>query len=79
MPATTTMDARGARHLRARLRFQAGVGDRIELVTPLDELPTGEWGTVSDVSPDSGLQISWDCGVVSVVDSTTVRFRVYRD
>jgi hypothetical protein len=72
------MDAKGARHLLARLRFQAGVGDRIELVTPLDDVATGEWGTVSGVSLESGLQISWDCGVVSVVDSTTIRFRVHR-
>jgi hypothetical protein len=73
------MDANGARHLLARLRFQAGVGDRIELITPHGEVGTGEWGTVAGVSVDSGLQISWDCGLVSIVDSTDVRFRVYRD
>ena len=76
---TKTMDAKGARHLVARLRFKAGVGDRIELLAPLEEVQSGEWGTVSDISTDSGLQIAWDCGVVSVLDSTDVRFRVHRD
>jgi hypothetical protein len=73
------MDAKGARHLVARLRFQAGVGDRIELLAPTDELGSGEWGTVAGISAESGLQVAWDCGVVSIVDSTDVRFRVHRD
>jgi hypothetical protein len=73
------MDANGARHLLARLRFQAGVGDRIELLVPHGEVATGEWGTVAGISAESGLKISWDCGAVSIVDSTDVRFRVYRD
>jgi hypothetical protein len=73
------MDANGARHLLARLKFQAGVGDRIELLGPMDGLQTGEWGTVAGVSPDSALKITWDCGVDSILDSTDVRFRVHRD
>ena len=72
------MDANGARHLLARLRFQAGIGDRIELLAPLDELETGEWGTVAGISPESGLRITWDCGVVSILDSVDARFRVHR-
>jgi hypothetical protein len=77
--ARERMDAKGARHLVARLKFQAGVGDRIELLSPLDEVATGEWGTVADISTDSCLQIAWDCGVKSVLESTDVRFRVHRD
>ena len=73
------MDANGARHLLARLRFQAGVGDRIELLEAHEQLAKGEWGTVAGISPDSGLQISWDCGVVSVLDNTDASFRVHRD
>ena len=72
------MDANGARHLLARLRFQAGVGDRIELLSPLDELRVGEWGTVAGVSAESGLKVAWDCGVVSVLESTDISFRVHR-
>ena len=73
------MDAKGARHLTARLRYQAGVGDRIELLSPLEQLEVGEWGTVAGISAEAGLQVTWDCGVTTVVDSTDVRFRVHRD
>jgi hypothetical protein len=73
------MDANGARHLVARLNFQAGVGDRIELLGPLDSLGTGEWGTVAGISAGNGLEIAWDCGLRSVLESTQIRFRVHRD
>jgi hypothetical protein len=76
---TERMDANGARHLLARLTFQAGVGDRIELLGPLDDVASGEWGTVEGISSASGLEVAWDCGVRSVLESTQIRFRVHRD
>jgi hypothetical protein len=73
------MDANGARHLLARLTFQAGIGDRIELLGPLEEVGIGEWGTVQGISSGNGLEVAWDCGVRSVLESPQIRYRVHRD
>jgi hypothetical protein len=73
------MDAKGARHLVARLTYQAGVGDRIELLGALEDVESGEWGTVAGISTGNGLEVAWDCGVTTVVESTQIRFRVHRD
>jgi hypothetical protein len=73
------MDANGARHLLARLTFQAGVGDRIQLLGPLDGVGSGEWGTVQGISPGNGLEVTWDSGARTVLESPQIRFRVHRD
>ena len=73
------MDANGARHLLARITFQAGIGDRIELIGQLEGVRTGEWGTVAGISSGNGLEVAWDCGAKTVLESTHVRFRVHRD
>jgi len=74
------MDARGARHLSARLAAGAAVGERVEVVWVTDEsvpVQPGEAGTV--VSIDEGLaRVAFDRGAELAVDPRVVRLRALR-
>ena len=74
------MDARGARHLSARLAAGAAVGERVEVVWVTDEsvpVQPGEAGTV--VSIDEGFaRVAFDRGAELAVDPRVVRLRALR-
>ena len=76
----TDVDARGARHLSARIAAGAAVGERVEVVWVSDEsvpVQPGEAGTV--VSIDEGVaRVAFDGGAELAVDAGVVRLRALR-
>jgi hypothetical protein len=71
------MDARGARHLAARLALGA-VGQRVEIVSVADgadaRVQPGEAGMVVSID-EAGARLLLDSGAEVVVDFGTVRAR----
>jgi hypothetical protein len=74
------MDARGARHLVARLAVGAAPGERVEVVSVGDgeggeaAVQPGETGTVVAIGEDEA-RILFDSGLELTLDPSVVRLR----
>ena len=72
------MDARGARHLKARLAIGAAVGERVEVVEvpPGAESPVAPGEAAELIAIDEGIvRLRLDCGTEHTVDPARVQLR----
>ncbi|HUG36658.1 MAG TPA: hypothetical protein VML54_06890 [Candidatus Limnocylindrales bacterium] len=71
------MDARGARHLKARLAAGAAIGERVQVVSVAGgrtRLAAGERGTIVSIDED-GIRLLLETGVEVVVDPNSTVLR----
>lgn len=65
------MDSLGATMLAARIRARVRIGQTIELLSDSTEHPTlkrGALGLVSGFSRDGNVVVTWDDGVIAILD-----------
>ena len=65
------MDSLGATMLAARIRARGRIGQTIELLSDSTEHPTlkrGALGLVSGFSRDGNVVVTWDDGVIAILD-----------
>jgi hypothetical protein len=76
------MDARGARHLAARIAAGVRVGGIVELLGEPPHgtgLQTGDRGTVQRIASDGEVLVAWHRGFSHAIDPQSTAFRSLRD